>query len=143
MSQTFLEKIKELRERTGAGMLDCKKYLLQSSDDLDEAFRLLQLAGFKPKAGRISAEGAVFAETLGTEGALVEINCETDFVANTGAFQDFGGMCASMACVTGYTSAEQLLADVDVAAALKAIIASTKENIVIRRVSYFGVGGTT
>lgn len=136
-----LTDIKELRERTGAGMLDCKR-ALEATGNVEAALTALQVAGFKPKAGRISAEGAVFASTDPHCGALVEINCETDFVANTDAFKAFGKRCAAMAVMGGYTDAEMLAGDIDVAADLKALIASTKENIVIRRVVCYGVGGT-
>ena len=79
--------VKELRERTNAGMMDCKKALVESDGDMDKAIDWLRekgLAQAAKKAGRIAAEGAVVAymTPCGCTGALVEVNCETDFVAN-------------------------------------------------------------
>ena len=85
--------VKELRERTNAGMMDCKKALVESDGDMDKAIDWLRekgLAQAAKKAGRIAAEGAVVAymTPCGCTGALVEVNCETDFVANTPEFKD-------------------------------------------------------
>ncbi|WP_288301103.1 translation elongation factor Ts [uncultured Veillonella sp.] len=84
--------VKELRERTGAGMMDCKKALTETNGDLDKAVDLLRekgLAAAAKKAGRIAAEGVVtsYIHGGGRIGVLVEINCETDFVAKTDDFQ--------------------------------------------------------
>jgi elongation factor Ts len=84
--------VKELRERTGAGMLDCKNALVESGGDLDkaaEALRKKGLAAAAKKAGRIAAEGSVgsYIHAGGKIGVLVEVNCETDFVARTDDFQ--------------------------------------------------------
>ena len=83
--------VKELRERTGAGMLDCKKMLVEANGDMDKAIDLLRekgLAAAAKKAGRIAAEGLVesYIHMGGKIGVLVEVNCETDFVANTDRF---------------------------------------------------------
>lgn len=137
---TFLEKIKDLRERTGAGMLDCKKFLLQANDDLDEAVRLLHVAGFKPKAGRISAEGAVFEHTepsLGV-GSMVEINCETDFVALTEDFKSFGRAVAQLVTHGNPENIEVLRTLAQ--PALDKILATTKESIIIRRFVRYEIG---
>ena len=84
--------VKELRERTGAGMLDCKKMLVEANGDMDKAIDLLRekgLAAAAKKAGRIAAEGLVdsYIHMGGKIGVLVEVNCETDFVANTDRFK--------------------------------------------------------
>ena len=84
--------VKELRERTGAGMLDCKKMLIEANGDMDKAIDLLRekgLAAAAKKAGRIAAEGLVdsYIHMGGKIGVLVEVNCETDFVANTDRFK--------------------------------------------------------
>lgn len=86
--------VKELREKTGAGMLDCKKALEEANGDLDKAAELLRekgLAAAAKKAGRVATEGVVesYIHAGGRIGVLVEINCETDFVAKTDQFKDF------------------------------------------------------
>ena len=78
--------VKELRDQTGAGFMDCKKALAESDGDLAKALKFLQtkqLASASKKAGRIAAEGAVgsYIHTNGKVGVLLEVNCETDFVA--------------------------------------------------------------
>ncbi|MCX7971014.1 MAG: translation elongation factor Ts [Negativicutes bacterium] len=87
------ELVKTLRERTGAGMMDCKKALVQTGGDIEKAIDLLReqgLAAAAKKAGRIAAEGVVtsYIHGGGKIGVLVEINCETDFVAKTEGFRD-------------------------------------------------------
>jgi elongation factor Ts len=84
--------VKELRERTGAGMMDCKKALTETNGDLEKAVDFLRekgLAAAAKKAGRVAAEGVVeaYIHAGGRIGVLVEINCETDFVAKTDAFK--------------------------------------------------------
>jgi elongation factor Ts len=86
--------VKELRERTGAGMLDCKKALEQTNGDIEKAIDLLRekgLAAAAKKAGRITAEGIVdsYIHMGGRIGVLIEVNCETDFVAKTDDFKSF------------------------------------------------------
>mgnify|MGYP000238801001 FL=1 len=86
--------VKELRERTGAGMMDCKKALVETGGDIEKAIIYLRekgLAAAAKKAGRIAAEGAVdsYIHGGGRIGVLVEINCETDFVAKTEEFRSF------------------------------------------------------
>ncbi|HEV8239790.1 MAG TPA: translation elongation factor Ts [Thermoanaerobaculia bacterium] len=85
--------VKELRERTGAGMMDCKNALLESKGDIEQAIDGLRkkgLASAAKKAGRVTAEGAVgsYIHAGGKIGVLVEVNCETDFVARTDEFQE-------------------------------------------------------
>lgn len=86
--------VKEVRERTGAGMLDCKKALDETNGDIEKALDLLREKGLSAaanKAGRIATEGAVgsYIHAGGRIGVLVEVNCETDFVANTDEFKAF------------------------------------------------------
>lgn len=88
-----MEMVKELRERTGAGVLDCKKALTEKNGDLEKAVEYLRekgLAAAAKKAGRISAEGIVeaYIHGGGRIGVLLELNCETDFVAKTPAFKE-------------------------------------------------------
>jgi len=85
--------VKELRERTGAGMMDCKNALLESKGDIEQAIDGLRkkgLASAAKKAGRVTAEGVVgsYIHAGGKIGVLVEVNCETDFVARTDEFQE-------------------------------------------------------
>ncbi len=85
--------VKELRERTGAGMMDCKNALLEAKGDMEAAIDVLRkkgLASAAKKAGRVTAEGAVgsYIHAGGKIGVLVEVNCETDFVARTDEFQE-------------------------------------------------------
>lgn len=88
------EKVKELREKTGAGMMDCKKALLETNGDFDQAIDYLRKKGIASaanRAGRATKEGAVFSyiHAGGKIGVLVEVNCETDFVARTEQFKEF------------------------------------------------------
>ncbi|TCS82971.1 translation elongation factor Ts [Tepidibacillus fermentans] len=86
--------VKELREKTGAGMMDCKKALTEANGDMEKAIEILRekgIASAAKKAGRIAAEGIVesYIHGGGRIGVLVEVNCETDFVAKTNEFKTF------------------------------------------------------
>ena len=92
MAEITAELVKELRERTGAGFMDCKKALTEADGDLDKAIALLRergLAAAAKKAGRDAREGLIssYIHTGGRVGVLIEVNCETDFVARTDEFQ--------------------------------------------------------
>jgi elongation factor Ts len=92
MADISAEKVKELRERTGAGFMDCKNALVEADGDLEKAIVLLRekgLAAAAKKAGRDAREGLVssYIHTGGRVGVLIEVNCETDFVARTDEFQ--------------------------------------------------------
>ncbi len=92
MAEITAKMVQELREKTGAGMMDCKKALTECGGDLgkaEETLRKKGLAAAQKKAGRVAAEGAVgsYVHLGGKIGVLVEVNCETDFVARTEAFQ--------------------------------------------------------
>ena len=92
MAAISAAQVKALRERTGAGMMDCKKALVAAGGDLEaavEAMRKRGLAAADRKAGRIAAEGVVAIECAGSRGAMVEVNCETDFVAREDEFRAF------------------------------------------------------
>lgn len=94
MSAISASLVKELRERTGAGMMDCKKALAETNGDIEKAADYLRekgLAAAAKKAGRITAEGLVesYIHGAGRIGVLVEVNCETDFVAKTDDFKNF------------------------------------------------------
>ena len=84
MAEITAATVKELRERTGAGMMDCKKALGETGGDMEAAIDWLRtkgLAAAAKKAGRVAAEGLIGVSVLGTMGAVVEVNSETDFVA--------------------------------------------------------------
>ncbi len=88
------KQVKELRDRTGTGFMDCKKALIESDGDIDAAIEYLQkkqLASASKKAGRIAAEGIIgsYIHAAGRIGVLLEVNCETDFVARNDDFQQF------------------------------------------------------
>ncbi|MBW1917756.1 MAG: translation elongation factor Ts [Deltaproteobacteria bacterium] len=92
--QITAEKIKELRDKTNAGMMDCKKALTETQGDMDQAVVLLRQKGLaiaQKRSGRATSEGLIHAYIHfgGKIGVLVEVNCETDFVAKTPAFQEF------------------------------------------------------
>jgi elongation factor Ts len=92
MAEISAEKVKELRERTGAGFMDCKNALVEADGDVDKAIALLRdkgLAAAAKKSGREAREGLVssYIHTGGRVGVLIEVNCETDFVARTDEFQ--------------------------------------------------------
>jgi elongation factor Ts len=92
MSDITAQQVKELREATGAGMMDCKKALTEASGDFDKAVELLRqkgLAGVEKRAGRSANQGLIdsYIHFNNTVGVLVEVNCETDFVANTEEFK--------------------------------------------------------
>ncbi len=107
------ETVKQLRERTGAGMMECKKALLETGGDLDAAAEIMRKSGLAKadkKAGRIAAEGAI-ATAMGADGraaVLVEVNCETDFVARQPEFQAFAADVARAAHAARATTPEAL-----------------------------------
>ncbi|MCR4726718.1 MAG: translation elongation factor Ts [Clostridia bacterium] len=134
--------VKELREKTGVGMMDCKKALTEANGDMEKAIEILREKGMATaakKASRIAAEGVVAAKIEGNVGALVEVNCETDFVAKGDAYQAF------VAGVADYVVKNDV-ADVDALIAAKnadVIEATAKigEKIAIRRFQKFTAEG--
>jgi elongation factor Ts len=137
------EAVKALRERTGAGMMECKKALVEANGDLEaaaEAMRKSGLAKADKKAGRLAAEGVVVIEraTDGRSAAIVEINSETDFVAREKDFQSFAGEVARAALAARPASLEVLLSTKlasgqTVEETRRALIARIGENIGVRR----------
>src|SRR3954464_580248 len=104
MAEITAGSVKELRERTGAGMMDCKKALAETNGEMEAAIDWLRakgLAAAAKKAGRTAAEGLVGAAVEGTRGAVVEENSETDFVAKNEIFQDFVRNVAKLALTAG------------------------------------------
>jgi len=112
MAEITAATVKELRERTGAGMMDCKKALGETNGDMEAAIDWLRtkgLAAAAKKAGRTAAEGLVGVAVEGNRGAVVEVNSETDFVAKNDQFQEFVRTVAELA-VAGTGTVEGLLA---------------------------------
>jgi elongation factor Ts len=141
--------VKELRERTGAGMMECKRALVEADGDIEAAIDAMRKSGqakAAKKSARIAAEGVVMIEIAegAKQGVLVEINCETDFVAKDENFATFAAAVAktalSPAAVDAAALAEMPLADdgsTTVNAAREALIAKIGENIRVRRVVRF------
>ena len=137
--------VKELREATGVGMLDCKKALAETDGNMEAAVELLRekgLAASQKKAGRIAAEGVVTALVAedNKSAVLVEVNSETDFVAKNPIFQEYVGQVAEQAIASTASDAEALLTEawkfdssITVAEALSQKIAVIGENLKIRR----------
>ncbi|MEW9093909.1 MAG: translation elongation factor Ts [Clostridiaceae bacterium] len=144
--------VKELREKTGAGMMDCKKALSECNGDMEKAVEILRekgLAAAAKKAGRIAAEGLVqtYISDDKRSGAIVEVNCETDFVAANDEFKLLASNIAKQALLTKATTVEELVEEKYIADesttikdALTALIAKLGENMSIRRFSNFVVG---
>ena len=134
--------VKELRERTGAGMMDCKKALVETNGDADAAAELLRTTGqakAEKKAGRIAAEGRVeIATNDAGQAVLMEINCETDFVAKDENFLGFAASAADLALQTAPADVDALLASDlpgggNLEEARKTLVAKIGENIAVRR----------
>lgn len=132
--------VKQLRERTGAGMMECKKALVESKGDLDAAAELMRKSGLAKadkKAARVAAEGTVAIERSGREASLVEVNCETDFVARSDEFQGFARDVAVAALKAAPSGLEELLLVSHGGSTLderrRALIAKIGENIAVRR----------
>jgi len=135
--------VKALRELTGAGMMECKKALTETHGDLDEAIALLRKKGAasaEKKSGRIAAEGVItFAiNDEGTTAILVEVNCETDFVAKDNSFKDFSTDLANTLLERRPESVEdasqlQLAGGATIEATRQELIAKIGENISLRR----------
>jgi elongation factor Ts len=91
--------VKELREKSGAGMMDCKKALLETDGIIEDAIDWLRkqgLSAVEKKSGRVAAEGLIGVSVQGNQGALIEINSETDFVARNELFQNFVKTCSNL-----------------------------------------------
>jgi elongation factor Ts len=147
MAEITAALVKDLREKTGAGMMDCKRALAETGGELEAAIDWLRKKGLSAaakKAGRTAAEGLVGVKAEGARAAIVEVNAETDFVARNETFQDFVAACARLALDTagdvealkgkpfpgtGRTVAEELTQ----------LIATIGENMAIRRTAMLSV----
>lgn len=142
--------VKELRAKTGAGMMECKNALVEAEGDLQRAAELLRIKGIAKadkKAGRVAAEGLIVVAISddGKRGGMIEINCETDFVARNEQFIEFGDAVAALVVETGITDidrlSEQPLGESTVDEARRNMVSSIGENISVRRASLLNVEG--
>ena len=147
MAEITAASVKELRERTGAGMMDCKKALAETNGDMEAAVDWLRakgLAAAAKKSGRTAAEGLIAVAVEGNRGAVVEVNSETDFVAKNETFQEFVRNVADLALHTGGNVENLLAANYPgggtVEAALTDNIAKIGENQSLRRSAVLQVG---
>ena len=138
MSEVSAALVRELRDKTGAGMMDCKRALADNGGDLERAIVSLRekgLAAAAKRATRVASEGLVVAATAagGASGALVEVNCETDFVARTPEFQALADKVAQHVLERG--------PEVDLSGLITEAVAKIGENIVMRRAARFQPAG--
>jgi elongation factor Ts len=149
MANISAQLVKELREMTGAKMMDCKKALVETEGDLDKAVEFLRekgLADAAKKSGRVAAEGVVktYIAADKKSGAVLEFNCETDFVALNEEFVDFADKLAKIVTETSVATVEELLnqkfeGEATISESLKALIAKLGENMTVRRFTKFSV----
>jgi elongation factor Ts len=146
MAKISAQMVKELRERTGAGMMDCKAALEETGGDMEQAVDLLRkkgLAKAAKKAGRVAAEGLIGLAVDGTKGVVVEVNSETDFVARNDLFQGLVKMIANVALAVG-ADVEKIehakVGGITTADAIADTIAKIGENMTLRRASSLSVG---
>jgi len=148
MAEVTAALVKELREKTGAGMMDCKRALGDSDGDIEAAVDWLRKKGLSAaasKAGRVAAEGLIGVATRGPIGAVVEINSETDFVARNNEFQTFVRSVSALA-LDGNGEIESLkemaypASGRSVESELTHLIATIGENLVLRRVNRLSAG---
>lgn len=135
--------VKDLRERTGAGMMECKKALVETNGDIEAAIEHMRKSGLAKadkKAGRTAAEGTIVIKTSddGRRAVMVEVNCETDFVTKGDDFQNFANAVADVIMENNPTDLDGLLATPmaageTVADTLKSLIAKIGENMNVRR----------
>jgi len=146
MANITANMVKELRDKTGAGMMDCKAALAESDGDLESAVDWLRkkgLAKAAKKAGRIAADGLIGVAMKANKGVVVEVNSETDFVARNDLFQGLVKMIANVALDVG-TDVDKILAarvgDGNIADAIAETIAKIGENMTLRRAAGLAVG---
>src|SRR5512133_3478827 len=137
--------VKDLREKTGAGMMDCKQALNETGGDIEAAIDWLRKKGLSKaakKAGRVAAEGLIGARTTGIKGVVVEVNSETDFVARNEQFQGLVKIIAQVALDVG-AEVEKIktakAGNVTVEAAIADAIATIGENMTLRRAAQLEV----
>jgi len=145
MANISAQTVKELRDKTGAGMMDCKAALAETGGDIEAAVDWLRkkgLAKAAKKAGRVAAEGLIGVAVAGTKGVVVEVNSETDFVARNDQFQKVVRNIAQVALSTGTDVEAVKAAKIDgasVADTLASAIATIGENMTLRRAAALNV----
>jgi elongation factor Ts len=146
MANISAQSVKELRDKTGAGMMDCKMALNETAGDMEGAVDWLRkkgLAKAAKKAGRLAAEGLIGIALAGVKGVVVEVNSETDFVARNDMFQGLVKMIAQVALTVG-TDVEKIKAakvgGSTIAEAIAAAVATIGENMSLRRTAALSVG---
>ena len=139
--------VKELRDKSGAGMMDCKKALAETDGDMEAAIDWLRTKGLATaakKSGRVASEGLVSFAVDGTRGAVIELNAETDFVARNTEFQEFASTLAGLALDAGdldaLTAVDYPDTGRNVAEELTHKIATIGENMSLRRMATLSVG---
>src|SRR5215510_9096134 len=141
MANISAQMVKELRESTGAGMMDCKAALTETNGDMTAAQDWLRKKGLSKaakKAGRVAAEGLIGVQVKGTKGVVVEVNSETDFVARNELFQGLVKMVADVALTVGADVEkikEAKVGNITVAEGIADTIAKIGENMSLRRAS--------
>ncbi len=147
--------VKELREKTGAGMMDCQRALAEANGDMEEAVKILRKKGLSAaakKAGRTAKDGLVTIAVIedGRRGGMVELNCETDFVARTEQYLAFAQALADQVAADGVSDVEKLKATRYAADPLHTVgevvnsqIATIGENILLSRVGFIAAGAGT
>lgn len=149
MSNISAQLVKDLRERSGAGMMECKKALVENNGDIETAMEWLRKSGLAKadkKAGRIAAEGRIVAAQGNGNAVLVEVNCETDFVTKNPDFVKFSDNVADIALKSGAKDVDALKAAAypgggTVEEASKSLIATIGENIQVRRMAQVSNSG--
>lgn len=146
MAEITAALVKELREISGAGMMDCKKALAENAGNIEAAVDWLRkkgLAAAAKKAGRVAADGLVGVTAEGSAGAMVEVNCETDFVARNEQFQAFVAAATKLALKAADLEALKAMQmpgeNLTVAEKLTQLVATIGENLQLRRMAKLGV----
>jgi elongation factor Ts len=147
MTTVTASMVKELRDKTGAGMMDCKAALVETKGNIEEAVDWLRKKGLSKaakKADRVAADGLIGVSAMGKSGAAVEVNAETDFVARNETFQDMVRQITSLAAGTGGDLQKLLAAkypgkQISVAEQVQEMIATIGENMSVRRTAEVSV----
>ena len=137
MAEITAQLVKELRERTGAGMMECKKALVEANGDIELAIDNMRKSGqakAAKKAGRVAAEGVIIVRIAKDHGVMIEMNCETDFVAKDSGFLGLANEVADYALAHEGISIEDLQKEFEEKRA--ALVAKIGENMTIRRVKF-------
>ncbi|MCH3916482.1 MAG: translation elongation factor Ts [Spirochaetia bacterium] len=131
MAKITASLVKELRDSTGAGMMDCKKALVQADGDFEAANKILMemgLAAVAKRADRATENGSIFTKITATKAVIVELTCETDFVAQNTDFQKLGNDICTEILEKGYTEINDALTEM-----VNGLIATIKENMLLRK----------